>query len=381
MISPWASIFTIAPDCHAENTGHYAALWRRHFYEGIQSTGAQVVQPKEIDYTWSYHSGMSSTEENASRSRVTEQLRAQLLVAIKTDRIGAVISYARSRQIDPALISEIVSIGIPWINFFCDSISQFDEVREIASAASLNWFPESAAIEAYRALGRPILCRPYAINFAEIPVIETSALDVEKVGFIGMPSTNRVTILSVLMLLRCPIEIHGYGWNVSKSAAFDSKRPLWDKLRRAVTEPGRIERIFRRAGWSYLQGKTSGPLDEEGLQQFLSECRIILGLNETRTPSGRIESYLKFRDLEMPASGCCYLTQHNPDIVSALEPEKEVLTFRGIAEAREKIRHFLPRAETCRRIGLAARTRIQREHNWGVRILEIQSALGAARTT
>jgi len=34
-----------------------------------------------------------------------------------------VISYCFSSDIDPALIERTVDLGVPWINFYCDSAS------------------------------------------------------------------------------------------------------------------------------------------------------------------------------------------------------------------------------------------------------------------
>jgi hypothetical protein len=232
-MKPWRSVFAIVPDCHA-STGHYAPLWQRHFYDGLRQAVSVFEIPADISFDWAF----SQNEDIApSRNRAAEKLRHQIREFRNRERLDVVISYARSAAINPDLVRETVADGIPWINFFCDSVSQFGEVEELASVVSLNWFPESSAIEKYRALGRPALCRPYAFNFEAIPAIDLSTTTVEKVGFVGVPSTNRITILSILSLLGCPLEIHGYGWD-TKSSASNAPKSWQGTLQRAIFQPG-----------------------------------------------------------------------------------------------------------------------------------------------
>jgi len=374
MTNGWRFLFLVAPDCHAAS-GHYSALWRRHFYEGFEDCDVRVETPCALDFSFAYGNAAPPATTGAFQL-ANERLHRQLLAAMDRGELDAVISYARDREISTSLVEEITRRGIPWVNFYCDSLGQFHDVEQIARAASLNWFPESAAIPRYRALSRPHLCRPYVLNPVALPVVNVAETLARKVGFVGMPTTNRATLLSLLRILGCPVEIRGYGWTQSDSSAFGGQNaPLSQKLARLLLEPHRLERVWRRVAWQQLKGIVQGPLSDVQLPRFLASCQIVLGLNDTRTPSGELQSYMKFRDLEMPGHGCCYLTQANPDIHTALVPDKEVLTFGNLWEARSKIRFYSRRPELCREIGQKARARILREHTWKNRLHELQAAL------
>jgi spore maturation protein CgeB len=109
--------------------------------------------------------------------------------------------------------------------------------------------------------------------------------------------------------------------------------------------------------------------------QFLSRCRVVLGLNESQDFQGTYRSYLKLRDVEFPGYGCCYLTQHNEDIEKIFEVGREVLTFRHAREAASHVRESLRHPDRARAIGLAARRRVLAEHNWTARLPELAQAL------
>lgn len=368
----WRSLFLIAPDCHAAS-GHYSTLWRRHFYEGFDDCSVHVETPQAIDFSFAYPPSAPSSE---AFQKANEQLRQQLLHALDRNALDVVISYGRDREISAVLVEEITRRGIPWVSFYCDSLGQFHEVEQIAQAASLNWFPESAAIPRYRDLDRPYLCRPYVLNPAALPAVRIAESPTHIAGFVGMPTTNRVTLLSLLHTLGCPVEIRGYGWDEPERAAFGGRKAsFFQKLARLLFEPHRAERLWRRVAWRQLKKRAGGPLTDAELPEFLSSCQIVLGLNDVRTPSGNLQSYMKFRDLEMPGHGCCYLTQANDDIHAALAPDKEVLTFGNLWEARSKLRFYSKRLHLCQQIGRNARERVLSEHTWKNRLQELQSAL------
>jgi spore maturation protein CgeB len=108
---------------------------------------------------------------------------------------------------------------------------------------------------------------------------------------------------------------------------------------------------------------------------FLSRCRVVLGLNEGRDLRGSYRSYLKFRDVEFPGYGCCYLTQDNEDVRQAFDVGREVLTFHHLAEAASLVRRSVRHPEEARAVGRAARRRVLAEHTWVPRLAELARAL------
>jgi hypothetical protein len=235
--------------------------------------------------------------------------------------------------------------------------------------ASLNWFPELAADARYRALGRPVLCRPYAVHPAALQ--EAACVTAEHaLGFVGAPSGNRVLRLAGLRLFGCRTEVRGEGWQRTNAAAPRPRRARGDRRARG----GLGERLLLRA-LKPMVARGSRALADDEMVPFLSRCRVVLGLNEGRDSHGVYQSYLKLRDVEYPGHGCCYLTQHNEDVEHAFETGREVLTFGHAAEAASLVRRCVRHPDQARAIGQAARRRVLAEHTWAARLLELARAL------
>ena len=368
----FARVFALAPDCHT--AGRYMRVWRRHFYDGLQAALPSVVLPEEVDFGWARPPWAATLGPSRDRAAMSERLWDQIRAAHAARGLDAVISYCFSSDIDAALIERTVALGIPWINFFCDSTYAFDLVEALARVTSLNWFPERAADARYRALGRPVLCRPYAVHPAALPeaICETAE---HTLGFVGAPTGNRVLRLAGLRLFGCPTEVRGEGWQRT-NAALPRPRPPGTRLRRVDRRVrGRLgERILVHALKPLVRG-AARPLADDEMVSFLSHCRVVLGLNEGRDSEGVYRSYLKLRDVEFPGYGCCYLTQHNEDVEHTFEVGREVLTFRHAAEAASLVRRSVRQPALARAIGQAGRRRVLAEHTWAARLAELARAL------
>jgi hypothetical protein len=363
----FSRLFALAPDCHA--TGNrYAHVWQRHFYDGLRGAGCQVVFPRDVDFTWARPAQSAPTAPSAERGATSQKLREQ----IRGSGCDAVVSYCFASDIDPGLVRDTVAMGLPWVNFFCDSTYAFDRVEPLAREASLNWFPEGAAEPRYRALGRPLLCRPYAVNPDALPeaVCQTA---VHGVGFVGAPTGNRVLRLAALALWGCSPAVRGAGWHAPPDGSVPRSKPrvaAWaDRRARGAL----IERILVRALRPALRG--SGPLDDAELTCFVSQCRVVLGLNEGRDLRGTYRSYLKLRDIEFPGYGSCYLVQYNDDLPRALEIGREALTFRRMSEAAALVKRCAREVAWAQAIGRAGRRRVLAEHTWATRLGEIAQAI------
>lgn len=339
-------------------------MWRRHFYDGIQGALPSVVLPSNVDFAWARPAAHAPQGPSPERSATSERLWEQIHAAQRHGGLDAVISYCFGADVEPGLIDRTIELGVPWINFFCDSTYAFDLVDQVARVTSLNWFPERAATPSYRALGRPILCRPYAVNPAGLPDA-TCATAEHTLGFVGAPTGNRVLRLAGLWLRGCAATVRGEGWDHARRPSLRGDR----RMRGSLAEGMLVWALTR-----VVRGDAR-PLTDDELTPFLSRCRVVLGLNEGRDLNGRYESYMKLRDVEFPGYGCCYLTQHNEDIEHAFDIGREVLTFRNAAEAAALVRRSARRPDEARAIGQAARRRVLAEHAWSRRLSELARAL------
>ena len=361
----------MSPDCHA--AGRYQRVWQRHFYDGLRTALPGVVMPVGFDFRWARPAAHAPTGPSAERTTTSERLWEQIRAAHAQGGggIDAVISYCFAADVDAGLVARTIELGVPWINFFCDSTYAFDLVERLARVASLNWFPEHAALPRYQALGRPFLCRPYAVNPAALPDAHCETAD-HALGFVGAPTGNRVIRLATLQLLGCGAAVRGEGWRRSDAVRQRSNsltRPMDRRMRGSL-----VERVLVRALTPLVRGDAQ-PLADDAMAPFLSSCRVVLGLNEGRDLHGSYQSYMKLRDVEFPGYGCCYLTQHHPDMEHAFDVGREVLTFRHAVEAASHVRRCARHPDEARAVGQAARRRVLADHTWSARLTELAAAL------
>jgi len=368
-VKPFNQIFALVPDCHVPG-GAYSDLWRRHFYEGLQGCVPRVHLPKNVDFSWARGSSNEGITEQraATSSRILEQIRA----AHPTVGIDAVISYCFAGDIEIELVKETIRLGIPWINFYCDSTHRFSEVEPLAKVATLNWFPEHAAIPRYRAIGANSACLPYAMNPVYLPDL-TCEQPENAVVFIGFPSANRITQLGWLSLFGCRVMIRGRGW--LGEGPFQSAIPKGRRFWSAFKKFDLGEKLLRRILWRRIRGQVGGALSPTEFEGVLRKSQIVLGLNQGKDELGRFMSYLKFRDIEFPGYGCCYLTEANPDLGEAFQLGKEILAASTMREAARTIRSLLKNPKAAREIGQAGRGRVLRSHTWTERLRQLQEHL------
>jgi spore maturation protein CgeB len=195
------------------------------------------------------------------------------------------------------------------------------------------------------------------------------------VSFVGLPTANRITQLGWLRLLGCRVTVRGHGWIGEATNPFQSPLSAGERLRRALRLRGLGEKLVRRLYWPMVRRQAAGPLTDAEMPDFLRDSFAVLGLNQGRDEHGRDYSYLKFRDLEFPGQGCCYVTEGNADVVAALEPGKEVVTYASMPEAAAALRELRRTPERATAIGRAGRRRVLADHGWTRRLQELAAAL------
>jgi hypothetical protein len=368
------NVLALVPDCHTPpNYLHLA--WRRHIYEGMRPHLRRLIIPEELDFKWARQGhDVDLAPYEKERINRSERLLESIKTAHREHGLDAVFSYCYSFDLVLDVVKETIRMGIPWINFFCDSMHMFEKVEALARLVSLNWFTESAAIPRYKALGVPFLCAPYAWNPDWLPDLANRDV-LRSAVFIGFPSSNRITQLGYLRLLGCPVEIRGRGWTGDGPSPFYSPIPARQRFLKAVFQPNFSEKIIRRLVWPLVRPMAHGILSDAEFGGYIKDSLIILGLNQGKDAQGRFTSYLKYRDMEFPGHGCCYLTEDNEDIHQVFEVGKEVLTYKNPFEASARIRHLRKHPEIAREIGRAGRRRILDGHGWNIRLKQIEQSL------
>lgn len=355
-------VFALVPDCHVPDW-RYAGVWRRHFYDGLEQAGVTVIRPRDLDFAWARPPQTHDRERAAAlRTRTSEKLLAQILGA-DGGPPQAVLSCCFSHDVELDLVDRARAAGIPWINFFCDSLYAFERVASLAARTSLNWFVESEAQERYRALGVPFLRAPYALNPDALPDASCVTSDHAMI-FIGSATRNRIRAAALIRLAGTDLHVRGWGW----------KEALAPKPTSSYAPSALLKHAARAVARTLLGGRIGGFLDDEAMVAELRRSAVVLGLNEGGAgPDAR--SYLKLRDLEFPGMGCCCLTQSHPDLAEVFEVGREILTFRSAWEATRLAKDLARHPAECREIGRRARARVLREHTWSARLPLLESRL------
>lgn len=355
-------VFALVPDCHVAGW-RYSEVWRRHFYDGLKQSGVGTVLPQNVDFTWARPAQNFDLACSAdARARTSETLLKQILSA-EGGPPQAVLSCCFSHDLELDLVDRVRAAGIPWINFFCDSLYAFDWVAALAARTSLNWFVESGAEERYRALDVPFIRAPYALNPDALPDA-TCTTPVQSLLFVGSANRARIRTAALMRLAGADLQVRGWGWKEalqSRSSGIHSSSNLFKQIARTSIR-------------TLLGARVGGYLDDGALVKELRQSAVVLGLNEGGAGPDA-QNYLKLRDLEFPGMGCCYLTQHHADLADIFDLGQEIMTFRSPWEGNRLAKDLARHPSECRAIGRRARMRVLGEHTWSARLPLLESRL------
>ena len=328
---PFSRLFALAPDCHAAGNRYgrrlATALLRRSC--GRVPT---VVFPRDVDFTWARPASERAKRAHAGACGDV----AKALEQIRASGAEAVLSYCFATDVEPGLVRDTVALGIPWINFFCDSTYAFDRVEAAGARGLAELVPRGRRRGPLPALGRPWLCRPYALNPDALPEADC-ATAVHRSGSWARRRGPGAAAGRRSAALGCRVAVRGEGW----------RRPPRPPEPR-TGGPRRVSRLARlaEARRRRLLARRSGvwctravALDDGELTRFVSECRVVLGLNEggARVAGAQLPQAARRR-----VPGLRRLLPHAAQRRrrARVRVGREVLTFRGLAEAAASVRDY-----------------------------------------
>ena len=134
----------------------YGGLWSANFYPALRELGHELVE-SQVDLLptsrfMSVANGFTP-EELEVRARTTEQILAEVRVAHRRTPVDLFLSYFYNAHFDPAGFDELRCLGVPSVNFYCNSIYQFSHVAAIARKSDFSWHAERDARDSYLAVG------------------------------------------------------------------------------------------------------------------------------------------------------------------------------------------------------------------------------------
>lgn len=387
----------------------YGGLWSGNFYPALRQLGHKVIESKvdllptsrfmdvAIDFT---------CEEQEIRARTTQRILDEVRIALRTGPIELFLSYFYNAHFDPAGFDELRQLGIPSVNFYCNSIYQFALVANIAAKVDFSWHAEREARKLYLDVGaRPIWVQMAASPERYYPIAGLARQP--KAVFVGQRYADRDRLAAALIQAKVPIDIYGAGWGKVLSKSSETTLIASSYLGRKKPTPGSmasykdlITKELKRSGLfngfrrlklqaDYRQETRS--IDEllrPHAKGYASDVSSVLAAYELCVnfsnvwadghPGSALIPHVRLRDFEGPMCRTCYLTGYTDELMEFYEVGREIETYQTQEELVEKASFYLSHPEAAEKLREAGYQRALREHTWEHRFQQLFYLLGFA---
>ncbi len=377
---------------------YYGGLWSGNFYPALKQLGHEIVE-SEVDLLplsrFMHIAGGFTPQELAARASLTEKIVDEVGRAHTERPIDLFLSYFYNSHFAPEGFGEIHRLGIPTVNFYCNSIYQFELVAEIAKSVNLSWHTEKDARDSYLKAGaRPLWVQMGADPDVYHPLENTSRQ--AKACFVGQRYADRDRHLAALIDRGVPVDIYGNGWANAATANGQSQQPFeleGEYLGRRLQKPGgfgsyaqatlqnlgqhgildgtrrTINQARYRAGRRAIDPQlATGARGVAGnLSETFARYEVVLNFSNVWAdgrPGSPLIPHVRLRDFEAPMCRTCYLTGHSDEILEFYEPGTEIDTYRSTEELIEKTEYYLAHPAQAERLRAAGFERARRDHTW-----------------
>jgi spore maturation protein CgeB len=395
---------------HSTNShDYYGELWSKNFYPALQQLGCEIVESQTdllVASRFMQIAEQFTPEEQAIRSQLTNQIIDEIKQAHQKQRIDLFLGYFYNAHFDPEGFDDIHCLGIPTVNFYCNSIYQFNLVSAIASKVNFSWHAERDARSLYTNVG----ANPIWVQMGADPAIYHPVSGLARQSracFVGQRYADRDRLLAKLLMHQIPVDIYGSGWRTpaltSKSSHSASVRSEY--LGRQSPQPGRLnsylkvifenlqnEGLFKGSHRSFRQfqyrreTRQLAPFLAEAsrgfaadLKQTFSQYEVILNFSNVWAdgrPGSELIPHVRLRDFEAPMCRSCYLTGYSDEISEFYEPGKEIDTYQNGDELIDKTRFYLSHPAAAERLREAGYQRAINNHTWKHRFQQLFREIG-----
>lgn len=192
----------------------YGGLWSGNFYPALRELGHEVVE-SQVDLLpasrFMHVASGFTPEEKRVRGEITQKIVEEVKQAHQKKPLDLFLSYFYNAHFDPSGFGDIHQLGIPTVNFYCNSTYQFEFVSEIAKSVRFSWHTEKAA----RPLYLKIEANPVWVQMGADPEIYhpiAGSARQPKACFVGQRYADRDRFLVKLIENQIPLDIFGRGW-------------------------------------------------------------------------------------------------------------------------------------------------------------------------
>lgn len=392
---------------HSTNSSYfYGGLWSSNFYPALQKLGHEIIESQTDLLPSSKFMQISSfftSQELEMRSQITQKIIDEVKQAHRQNPIDLFLSYFYNSHFDPAGFEEIHQLGIPTVNFYCNSIYQFKLVSQIAAKVDFSWHAEKLARESYLKVGaNPVWVQMGADPDVYHPIENTNRQS--KACFVGQRYADRDRLLANLINNQIPVDIYGSGWGVTVASTKSSSQSQEDSkteyLGRKLQTPGSLN-SYAQTAWGFMENEgaiaglkrtirqlnyrsQSRQLDSiiaksaygfaENIRETFAKYQVILNFSNVWAdgrPSSKLIPHVRLRDFEAPMCRTCYLTGYTDEITEFYEIGKEIDTYSSPEELVDKTRFYINHPDEAEKLREAGYQRALRDHTWECRFEQL----------
>jgi hypothetical protein len=382
---------------HSRDPGFfYGGLWSGNFYPALRQLGHEVVE-SEVDLRpaseFMQVADRFTREQLEVRARITQEILDEVRAAHRQRAVGLFLSYFYNAHFDPAAFDELHGLGIPTVNFYCNSMYQFELVAAIAARVRFAWHAEKPARPLYQKVG----ANPVWVQMGADPEVYRPLPGVARQAracFVGQRYADRDRLLGGLVARDVPVHVYGSGWRTAPGPA-PARGPragsasaylavVLQNLRHQGLAGG-LARSVRQ--WAYRRGsRRFHGLLAGAVQGYAADVSrtfaaydVVLNFSNVWAdgrPGSDLIPHVRLRDFEAPMCRACYLTGHTEEIAEFYDLGKEIDTYRTADELVDKARYYLSQPAAAERLREAGYRRARRDHTWARRFDQLLRAVG-----
>lgn len=383
---------------------YYGGLWSGNFYPALRRLGHEIIESR-VDLLpasrFMHVPTQFTKEESLVREGITHKIVDEIRKAHTEKPLDLFLSYFYNAHFEPAGFDEVHRLGIPSVNFYCNSIYQFDWVAKIAARAAYSWHTEKEARSLYRNVG----ANPVWVQMAADPEVYHPVLNVvrqRKACFVGQRYCDRDRWLAALIHCGIPIDIYGDGWGLEQMTKNDCVASGESPPGSMMAYVSAVRDNLSRNGWvngglrtihqgiyaiqtrrlrTLYRPHAKGRADS--IPKVFGKYEMVLNFSNVWA-DGRAGSklipHVRLRDFEAPMCRTCYLTGHTHEIEEFYEIGREIDCYRSAEELVDKVRFYLEHPTAAELLREAGYQRARRDHTWERRFQQLFSEINLPST-
>lgn len=361
-------------------------FWQHYIKNGIIEAEMSYIEVPEVDWA----EGLVYDEGSVALQNWQERSWQATLNYIKANRqnIDIFLSYLYPKQILAKAIEQIRKMGIPCVNFYCDSVREFKTVPAKFRIFDLIWVPEYEALPLYRKARVKHINLPMPMWVEPQLRCRTPLHEIPGVSFIGSKDILRENLLGQVIQKGLPVSVRGAGWLAQSAGPVFVPGSAYQKLINQVN-------FVKQQGFSGLAIKglqqltkfTVVPVGDDHIfprpdfDEYINitqSSMVTLGINRVPTfkrTHNKPLTYSRLRDIEAPMLGACYLTEYCEGIEQLYDTDNEINVYRTVDELVQKTTELLNNKEKRNKLRINGQQRVLNDHAIPSSLKKIKKAL------